>query len=197
MEGFADRQPSFRAGKVTWPSPALAVSPSADPVRRADLGAGPAGADGILASPFCGCNETQVSYLFITHDIHYRPRHRRSVAVMFKGRLQRFGPKSRVLSPPLRRLHRPSAEIGAEMRLGLAGTGAGRTAHGRRRKPRTGKDTRRAIFCYREPPDPRADGTWPCRARIWMPANAEADPSRRPRILPIASAPAPRRRGRF
>lgn len=44
--------------------------------------------------------ETQVSYLFITHDIATVRAIADSIAVMYQGRLVRFGPKSQVLSPP-------------------------------------------------------------------------------------------------
>src|SRR3546814_7430165 len=44
--------------------------------------------------------ETQVSYLFITHDIATVRAIADSIAVMYRGRVVRFGPKSGVLSPP-------------------------------------------------------------------------------------------------
>ncbi len=44
--------------------------------------------------------ETQVSYLFITHDIATVRAIADSIAVMFKGTVVRFGPKSKVLNPP-------------------------------------------------------------------------------------------------
>ncbi len=44
--------------------------------------------------------ETDVSYLFITHDIATVRAIADSIAVMYQGRLVRFGPKSQVLSPP-------------------------------------------------------------------------------------------------
>src|SRR3546814_14792101 len=44
--------------------------------------------------------ETQVSYLFITHDIAAVRAIADSIAVMYRGRVVRFGPKSGVLSPP-------------------------------------------------------------------------------------------------
>ncbi len=45
-------------------------------------------------------DETAVSYLFITHDIAIVRAIADAVAVMYRGRLVRFGPKSKVLSPP-------------------------------------------------------------------------------------------------
>src|SRR3546814_19201922 len=44
--------------------------------------------------------ETQVSYLFITHDIATVRAIADSIAAMYLGRVVRFGPKSGVLSPP-------------------------------------------------------------------------------------------------
>ncbi len=44
--------------------------------------------------------DTGVSYLFITHDIATVRAIADSIAVMYRGRLVRFGPKDKVLSPP-------------------------------------------------------------------------------------------------
>src|SRR3546814_8017907 len=44
--------------------------------------------------------ETQLSYIFITHDIATVRAIADSIAVMYRGRVVRFGPKSKVLSPP-------------------------------------------------------------------------------------------------
>lgn len=44
--------------------------------------------------------ETGVSYMFITHDIATVRAIADSIAVMYMGRVVRFGPKSKVLSPP-------------------------------------------------------------------------------------------------
>jgi peptide/nickel transport system ATP-binding protein len=44
--------------------------------------------------------DTNVSYLFITHDIATVRAIADSIAVMHRGRLVRFGPKEQVLSPP-------------------------------------------------------------------------------------------------
>ncbi|KAB0682529.1 ABC transporter ATP-binding protein [Aureimonas leprariae] len=57
-------------------------------------------ADGILKLLMKLQAETHVSYLFITHDIATVRAIADSVAVMHRGRLVRFGPKSRVLAPP-------------------------------------------------------------------------------------------------
>ena len=57
-------------------------------------------ADGILKLLMRLQKETQVSYLFITHDIATVRAIADSVAVMHRGKLVRFGPKSKVLQPP-------------------------------------------------------------------------------------------------
>jgi peptide/nickel transport system ATP-binding protein len=57
-------------------------------------------ADGILKLLMKLQAETHVSYLFITHDIATVRAIADSIAVMYRGRLVRFGPKDRVLSPP-------------------------------------------------------------------------------------------------
>jgi peptide/nickel transport system ATP-binding protein len=44
--------------------------------------------------------ETAVSYVFITHDIAIVRAIADSVAVMHRGHVVRFGPRSKVLSPP-------------------------------------------------------------------------------------------------
>jgi peptide/nickel transport system ATP-binding protein len=57
-------------------------------------------AEGILKLLLRLQAETAVSYLFITHDLSIVRAIADSVAVMYQGRIVRFGPKSQVLSPP-------------------------------------------------------------------------------------------------
>jgi peptide/nickel transport system ATP-binding protein len=57
-------------------------------------------AEGILKLLMKLQAETGVSYLFITHDIATVRAIADSIAVMHRGRVVRFGPKSKVLSPP-------------------------------------------------------------------------------------------------
>ena len=57
-------------------------------------------ADGILKLLMKLQADTHVSYLFITHDIATVRAIADSIAVMYRGRLVRFGPKDQVLSPP-------------------------------------------------------------------------------------------------
>jgi peptide/nickel transport system ATP-binding protein len=57
-------------------------------------------ADGILRLLLNLQKDKDVSYLFITHDLATVRAIADSIAVMFQGRLVRYGPKSEVLSPP-------------------------------------------------------------------------------------------------
>ena len=57
-------------------------------------------ADGILKLLMKLQADTHVSYLFITHDIATVRAIADSIAVMYRGKLVRFGPKEMVLSPP-------------------------------------------------------------------------------------------------
>jgi peptide/nickel transport system ATP-binding protein len=57
-------------------------------------------AEGILSLLMRLQEETEISYIFITHDIAIVRAIADSVAVMHRGKLVRFGPKSKVLSPP-------------------------------------------------------------------------------------------------
>ena len=62
--------------------------------------------------------ETQLSYLFITHDIATVRAIADSIAVMYQGRVVRFGPKSQVLSPPFDDYTDLLLKSVPEMRLG-------------------------------------------------------------------------------
>jgi peptide/nickel transport system ATP-binding protein len=57
-------------------------------------------AEGILSLLLRLQRETSVSYMFITHDIAIVRAIADAVAVLRRGRLVRFGPRSKVLSPP-------------------------------------------------------------------------------------------------
>jgi peptide/nickel transport system ATP-binding protein len=57
-------------------------------------------ADGILKLLMKLQAETGISYLFITHDIATVRAIADAIAVMYRGRLVRFGPKDAVLAPP-------------------------------------------------------------------------------------------------
>jgi peptide/nickel transport system ATP-binding protein len=57
-------------------------------------------ANGILKLLLELQKEEGVSYLFITHDIATVRAIADSIAVMYRGEVVRYGPKSQVLSPP-------------------------------------------------------------------------------------------------
>jgi peptide/nickel transport system ATP-binding protein len=44
--------------------------------------------------------EEEVAYLFITHDLATVKSIADSIAVMYRGEVVRYGPKSKVLAPP-------------------------------------------------------------------------------------------------
>lgn len=101
--GFADRYPAELSGgqkQRVAIARALAAQPDLILCDEPTSALDPLVADGILKLLMRLQQDTQVSYLFITHDIHIVRAIADSVAVMFKGRLQRFGPKSQVLTPP-------------------------------------------------------------------------------------------------
>src|SRR3546814_4852187 len=62
--------------------------------------------------------ETQVSYLFITHNLATVRAIADSIAVMYSGRVVRFGPKSGVLTPPFDDYTDLLLKSVPEMRLG-------------------------------------------------------------------------------
>ncbi len=101
--GFVDRFPAELSGgqkQRVAIARALAAKPELllcdEPTSALD----PLVAEGILKLLMRLQEETQLSYVFITHDIAIVRAIADSVAVMHKGRLVRFGPKSKVLEPP-------------------------------------------------------------------------------------------------
>ena len=57
-------------------------------------------AEGILKLLLDLQSEEDVAYLFITHDLATVKSIADSIAVMYQGKLQRYGTKSEVLTPP-------------------------------------------------------------------------------------------------
>lgn len=57
-------------------------------------------ADGILKLLLDLQAREKVAYLFITHDLATVKAIADSIAVMYQGKVVRYGPKSQVLSPP-------------------------------------------------------------------------------------------------
>ncbi len=100
---FADRYPAELSGgqkQRVCIARSLAAEPRLlicdEPTSALD----PLVAEGILELLLNLQKETGVSYLFITHDIATVRAIADSIAVMFKGKVVRFGPKTKVLNPP-------------------------------------------------------------------------------------------------
>lgn len=101
--GFVDRYPAELSGgqkQRVAIARALAAEPELILCDEPTSALDPLVAEGILSLLMRLQAQTQVSYLFITHDIAIVRAIADSVAVMHRGRLVRFGPKSQVLSPP-------------------------------------------------------------------------------------------------
>ena len=102
-EGFIDRYPAELSGgqkQRVAIARALAAEPTVILCDEPTSALDPLVADGILKLLLRLQKETHVSYLFITHDIATVRAIADSVAVLYQGRVVRFGPKSEVLSPP-------------------------------------------------------------------------------------------------
>jgi peptide/nickel transport system ATP-binding protein len=100
---FADRYPAELSGgqkQRVCIARSLAAEPRLlicdEPTSALD----PLVAEGILKLLLNLQKDTGVSYLFITHDIATVRAIADSIAVMYKGKVVRFGPKSKVLNPP-------------------------------------------------------------------------------------------------
>jgi peptide/nickel transport system ATP-binding protein len=101
--GFVDRYPAELSGgqkQRVAIARALAAKPELILCDEPTSALDPLVAEGILSLLMRLQAETQVSYMFITHDIAIVRAIADSVAVMHRGRLVRYGPKSEVLSPP-------------------------------------------------------------------------------------------------
>jgi len=101
--GFYDRYPAELSGgqkQRVAIARALAARPELIICDEPTSALDPLVADGILKLLLQLQREEQLSYVFITHDIAIVRAIADSVAVMHKGRLVRFGPKSEALNPP-------------------------------------------------------------------------------------------------
>lgn len=101
--GFYDRYPAELSGgqkQRVAIARALAARPELILCDEPTSALDPLVAEGILKLLMKLQKETQVSYVFITHDIAIVRAIADSIAVMLQGKLQRFGPKSKVLAPP-------------------------------------------------------------------------------------------------
>jgi peptide/nickel transport system ATP-binding protein len=102
-DGFIDRYPAELSGgqkQRVAIARALAANPELILCDEPTSALDPLVAEGILSLLMRLQEETQISYIFITHDIAIVRAIADSVAVMHRGKLVRFGPKSKVLAPP-------------------------------------------------------------------------------------------------
>ncbi|MBY3107827.1 ABC transporter ATP-binding protein [Rhizobium laguerreae] len=101
--GFVDRYPAELSGgqkQRVAIARALAAKPELILCDEPTSALDPLVAEGILKLLLRLQEEEQLSYVFITHDIAIVRAIADSVAVMHRGKLVRFGPKSKALSPP-------------------------------------------------------------------------------------------------
>ncbi len=103
-KGFADRYPAELSGgqkQRVCIARALAAQPSLIICDEVTSALDPLVANGILKLLLELQKEEGVAYLFITHDLATVKSIADSIAVMYRGEVVRYGPKSKVLSPPL------------------------------------------------------------------------------------------------
>ena len=101
--GFADRYPAELSGgqkQRVCIARALAAEPQMIICDEVTSALDPLVANGILKLLLDLQARSGVAYLFITHDIATVRAIADSIAVMYQGRVQRYGPKGQVLSPP-------------------------------------------------------------------------------------------------
>ena len=101
--GFIDRYPAELSGgqkQRVAIARALAAKPELILCDEPTSALDPLVAEGILKLLLKLQEEAHLSYVFITHDIAIVRAIADSVAVMHRGKLVRFGPKSQALSPP-------------------------------------------------------------------------------------------------
>src|SRR5690606_32119403 len=102
-QGFADRYPAELSGgqkQRVCIARALAADPKVIICDEVTSALDPLVAHGILDLLLQLQEEKQVSYLFITRDLATVKAIADSIAVMYQGRLVRYGQKSKVLTPP-------------------------------------------------------------------------------------------------
>ena len=100
---FIDRYPAELSGgqkQRVCIARALAAKPKVIICDEVTSALDPLVADGILKLLLDLQKIEDVSYMFITHDIATVRSIADSIAVMFQGRIVRYGPKSKVLNPP-------------------------------------------------------------------------------------------------
>jgi len=102
-KGFADRYPAELSGgqkQRVCIARALAADPKLIICDEVTSALDPLVADGILKLLLDLQKREGVAYLFITHDIATVRAIADSIAVMYQGRVQRYGTKTEVLTPP-------------------------------------------------------------------------------------------------
>jgi peptide/nickel transport system ATP-binding protein len=101
--GFADRYPAELSGgqkQRVCIARALAAKPKLIICDEVTSALDPLVANGILKLLLNLQKEENVAYLFITHDLATVKSIADSIAVMYQGSVVRYGPKSKVLTPP-------------------------------------------------------------------------------------------------
>jgi peptide/nickel transport system ATP-binding protein len=102
-KGFADRYPAELSGgqkQRVCIARALAAKPKLIICDEVTSALDPLVADGILKLLLNLQKDENVAYLFITHDLATVKSISDSIAVMYRGEVVRYGPKSEVLMPP-------------------------------------------------------------------------------------------------
>ncbi|MGE3304960.1 MAG: ABC transporter ATP-binding protein [Rhizobiaceae bacterium] len=102
-KGFVDRDPAELAGgqkQRVCIARALAAKPKLIICDEVTSALDPLVANGILKLLLGLQAEEDVAYLFITHDLATVKSIADSIAVMLRGEVVRYGPKSKVLAPP-------------------------------------------------------------------------------------------------
>jgi len=102
-DGFIDRYPAELSGgqkQRVCIARALAAKPRIIICDEVTSALDPLVADGILKLLLDLQTREQVAYLFITHDLATVRAIADSIAVMYQGRVQRYGTKTEVFSPP-------------------------------------------------------------------------------------------------
>lgn len=102
-EGYIDRYPAELSGgqkQRVCIARALAAKPRLIICDEVTSALDPLVADGILKLLMNLQKRENVAYLFITHDIATVRAIADSIAVMYRGKVVRYGPKSQVLAPP-------------------------------------------------------------------------------------------------
>jgi peptide/nickel transport system ATP-binding protein len=101
--GFIDRYPAELSGgqkQRVCIARALAAKPRLIICDEVTSALDPLVAEGILKLLLRLQKDEQVAYLFITHDLATVKAIADSIAVMYRGEVVRYGPKSKVLTPP-------------------------------------------------------------------------------------------------